>query len=606
MTPGSKSTFGSEPGTACPDRTHRVRLDHVHIRKNIGQYPMLMLFIGALISIAAHVWLGIALFDKPVGYVDPDTLLSQRPPVRVKRADFDYVISNRPDEGEGEATERDSLADMSKKLLEEDRPPQVETHAQVLDDAALRPVEDHMAIPGPTELAIDLPAFELTQQTLSQMTTSSPRDLHFAGEGAGSGVRLESGSGSAAARQMLSQTGLVTGANPQVPSPPEVSGDKPVMDRRLLDVDLAAQPIDFARLALEDTTALNIPEKLDQDFEYTVSRYESGDFPREAGYFKVDVTALRSLHKLAAMPKDVVFLIDISGSISAEWVEQVVRGVGLALPLLNEGDRFNIVMFSETPRFFDEQNIQPVTQANIQRAGEFLTQASSGGATDVNAALSRLLVRDSQMDRVYELVLISDGKPTRGVIDTRQLINLITRDNDLRASIYCVAVGNSPNLELLNFLSYRNKGFTVEVPQFTQAGPMIQELLSRLRYPLIKNLRLHVAGDGVSKVFPLDLPNIHQGERFTIYGRYVPVPGVGVRGDQFTMQISGISAGRSVDFTFTRSFSDALHADSGLPRDWAFRKLHQLYSDMIRLGETDDLKKQVNDLRKEYKLKTLY
>ncbi len=599
--PGSKSAPGSNPAPASGASGRPA-----HIRKSIGQYPMLLLIIGSLISIAAHVWLGIALFDKPVGYVDPDTLLSQRPPVRVKRADFDYVVSNKPDEGEGEAAEKDSLSQMSRKLLEDDQPPQVEMHTQVLENAALRPVEDRMSTPAPTEMAIDLPAFELTQQTLSQMTTSSPRDLQFAGEGAGSGVRLESSSGSATAQQMLRQTGLVSGANPQAPAPPQVSAEQPVMDQRLLDVDLAAQPIDFARLALEDTTALNIPERLDQDFEYVVSRYESKDFPREPGYFKVDVTALRSLHKLAAMPKDVVFLIDISGSISAEWVEQVVRGVGLALPLLNEGDRFNIVMFSETPRFFDEQSIQPVTQANIQRAGEFLTQASSGGATDVNAALSRLLVRDTHMDRVYELILISDGKPTRGVIDTRQLINLITRDNDLRASIYCVGVGNSPNLELLNFLSYRNKGFTVEVPQFAQAGPMIQELLSRLRYPLIKNLRLHVAGEGVSEVYPLDLPNIHQGERFTIYGRYVPVPGALPGGDTFTMQISGISAGRAVDFTFTRSFADALHADSGLPRDWAFRKLHQLYSDMIRVGETDDLKKQVNELRKEYKLKTLY
>lgn len=573
----------------------------VKVSRSLAHYPGALVAIGLLISVSAHVWLGVALYDMPIGYIDPALVHETREPIRVKRADFDYILDERGG-GEGESsgsTIGDSLADLSRKLLQE-KPPGL-GEVELPADVALRAVEDAMAVARPIDLAIDLPAFELTDQALAAMTTGSPRELSFAEEdsGGGAGIGSSGVGGSAEARRILDETGLITGIDPRPRTPPGVGRDRPVLDTRLLDVPLDPAPIDFAHIALRDTTALDIPERLDTDFEYVLTRHQTRDFPQEPGYFKVDIAAQRSLHKLAAMPKDVIFLIDISGSIPGEWVEQIARGVRLSLPLLNEGDRFNIVMFADQPRFFDERSIQPATQANLQRAGEFLLQAQSGGATDVNAALSRLLVRDVNHERVYEVILVSDGKPTRGVIDTRQLINLITRDNDLRASIYCVAVGRDPNLELLNFLSYRNKGFTVTVGDFTAAAPRIQELMSRLRYPLIKDLRLAVAGQGVTEVHPIDLPNIHQGERFAIFGRYAQLA-------PFTMRITGVSAGRNVDFTFTRDLSQAPLMEEQLARDWAFWKLHNLYSEMLRRGDTPELRREIDALRRKYKLKTLY
>ncbi|MFP3787422.1 hypothetical protein, partial [Burkholderia sp. SIMBA_024] len=76
----------------------------------------------------------------------------------------------------------------------------------------------------------------------------------------------------------------------------------------------------------------------------------------------------------------------------------------------------------------------------------------------------------------------------RGVIDTRRLIDLITRDNDLSASIYCVGVGDRQDRELLDFLAYRNKGRSVFVEDVDRAAPAINDLLSRLRYPLIRGV----------------------------------------------------------------------------------------------------------------------
>ncbi|MCC7193754.1 MAG: VWA domain-containing protein [Phycisphaeraceae bacterium] len=339
-------------------------------------------------------------------------------------------------------------------------------------------------------------------------------------------------------------------------------------------------------------------EHLDDDFEYAVTVFETKN---AAPYARVDITPKRTLKKLHTLPRDVVILIDVSGSVPQEWVGPVTRGVTDALSSLNEGDRFNIVLFSDKPAFFNADSIQPYNAQTVTAAQEFLKSAQSGGYTDVNQALSRLMVRDVAVNRVYDLVLISDGVPTRGVMNTRELINLITRDNDLAASIYCVGVGPRQNRTLLEFLAYRNRGFCVYADSELQAANVIRDLMSRLRYPIMKDIKLAVAGLDNDEVFPRNVPNIHQGESFAIFGRFHDYR-------QFTMRLSGHNGDKPLDFTFTRDLKEAAHGSKQIAEEWAFWKLHHLYSELIRQGEPQEkqIKAQIETLRKEYGLKTLY
>ena len=340
------------------------------------------------------------------------------------------------------------------------------------------------------------------------------------------------------------------------------------------------------------------PQHLDDDFDYAVTVFND---QKTEPYARVDITPKRTLRKLRTIPRDLVVVIDVSGSIPQEWVNAVVRGVRDGLSDLNAGDRFNVVFFNEKPSFFSREGVQPATDKNITAAGQFLLSARSGGDTDVNQALARLMVRDVATSRVYDLILISDGVPTRGVMNTRELINLVTRDNDLAASIYCVGVGEKQNRPLLEFLAYRNRGFCVFCdPENSFTAPdVIRGLMSRLRYPIMKDIRMTVAGLDNDQVFPRDVPNIHQGETLSIFGRYA-APSV------FTMRLAGHNGVQPLDFTFSRSLNDAQAGDKQIAHDWAFWKLHHLYSEVIRQGETPELREAIDRLRKEYGLKTLY
>ncbi|MEM9111064.1 MAG: VWA domain-containing protein [Planctomycetota bacterium] len=567
-----------------------------------------ILFVVALIGIGAHGALGVWAWDKQITEV-PEFDAAPARPIAVKRAPLDEYAITPP------TIDPDTLGptaeELTKQLLESE-PPRLVTEPLELD-IELRPL-DELNDAAVGALEIELPAFELDNDVLTQLDTRPPAELSF-GEGEGNGADAGEGSGTGSRELAGNALGKIDAAPVRTnPTQTAVLIERPTLDgpSAVTDIppDLAptldTPPIDFTDLALGGTTRIDVPENLDNDFTYRLTRYDPVDWrgrpidsDEEARYFRIDITAQRSLRKLQTMPKDVIYIIDTSSSISQQWVQQITAGVTSSLVSLNGGDRFNIVLFNDKVSLLSDEGPIDSTKDNTKAAADFLANAQSVGYTDVNAALRGLLIRDIDPKRVYELVLISDGQSTRGVVNTRDLINLITRDNDLVASIYCVGVGNRQNRELLNFLAYRNKGYSVYADEIKDASVTIQDLMSRLRFPIIKDVRLDSAGIDSETIFPADLPNIHQGETISVFGRFTTP-------DAFTMRLAGRSAGKDVEFTFRRDLNDAQKGGKPIANQWAFWKLHDLYSLIIREGEKKELLDQVKDLRRKYGLKTLY
>ena len=597
-----------------------------------------MLFVAALIvSVLAHGALAYKYAQESFVHIDPALLGQDRQYIVVERAPDqdivvdplpDEVVENKPDENVepmDQTVKEDDLVAMSQALLDDNPPPAAQSQT-VTQEVELRKVDDEKPADNLEEgkRAQGFPEVALPDSVKSSQTVQIPLDIKFTpgngtgdegtGEGAGGGtggVAMISGD----AQNILLGSGLVAGFNPkpQKLAPPVIEERHDMtVDNAIVDAPLTMPKVDFTELAMDEAAKVNIPEKLDHDFDYELTRYvapqdvKTGWFGRKEsftddgrGYFKVEILPRKSLKRLPTMPKDVVFMIDISGSVPQTWVDQIVRGVRDSLASLNKEDRFNIVFFSESPVIFSPNQIQQATDENLAKARQFLQDRNSEGMTDVNHALSRLLVRDLEVARVYNLLMVSDGRPTRGVMDTRELINLITRDNDQVASIYCVGVTNRQNRPLLEFLAYRNKGFCVYSDSEVQVAQVIRDLCSRLRYPLMKDVRMSLLGIDPEDVYPKDLPNLYQGEKFEIYGRYD-------RSRKFTMRVVGHNGRRVLDMTFGKDIAQAGVGEKEMPFRWAFWKLHHLYSEMLRRGESERVKAQIEALKKQYDLTTLY
>lgn len=610
------------------------------------------LLVAGLVSLCMHAVLIVLVYGHPLGLLDPELLGLGKPTIEITRDSRDLVVEEPAPEAwttvgnpvtsptVAASARRESLPELSRTMLANlpagRGAPANATNANPEygpgqssapgaggatgpgDAIQLRHLPERRPENMTGNPAASPPPWDVTQVLREKVVATPPIGLAFVGDapssaglsgkGAGAGSSVGTGTGddaqggsAAAARELLlggtgtggggttSSRGLPTGLTGVLPGDRKPGGPS------------GESAVDVAGVALQNTGQLPMPEHLDNDFEYTLTTYQPVR-PEDAGprnFFRVDITAKRSLQRINAMPKDMVYLIDVSGSIDQAWVNQIVAGVKDALNTLSKEDRFNVVFFNTQSVFFSVDGVKPATEANIAAAQQFLTAARSSGNTDVNRALSRLLVRDVNAERVYNLVLISDGVPTKGVMDTRELINLITKDNDLAASIYCVGVGQQQRRDLLEYLAYRNRGWCVYANGSRNAAQTVRELASALRYPIMKDVRLNVAGVDAQMVAPVILPNIHQGQTLSVFGRFNnAVP--------FTMQLAGRNGGKALDMTFRRDLSQAVQGDRKVATDWAFARLHYLYAVQIVRGESPELRAQIEQLRQVFGLKTVY
>lgn len=348
---------------------------------------------------------------------------------------------------------------------------------------------------------------------------------------------------------------------------------------------------------------------LDHDFTYSLYTYRGpvevpGLFSKPTiekdGWFEVRIAPKKTLRALKPLKKDVIFAIDASDSINERWLRATRQGVSLALDNLNEGDRFNIMIFRENVTLLDKQSlvIEATADAKI-KARAFLEKAEPSGWTDVNQALSRLIIHQTAPDRVYQIILMSDGVPTRGALDPRRIINMITRENSRVAGIYCVGIGDQLDRELLDFLAYRNKGEVIYPKGPISAAGEIRELTGRIRFPLVKDARFNLVGVDRDRVYPQIDRDIYLGDTLSYYGR------VG-NNRQLSMRLTGTNADQFLDLTFTLPFVASQQGTEKTAKTWAFWKLHHLYSEIARQGKTPALMSAIDEIKKKYGIKAAY
>ncbi len=372
----------------------------------------------------------------------------------------------------------------------------------------------------------------------------------------------------------------------------------------------------------EATTGLGLPgapmrglevERLDNDFQYALMTFDgplrepsrflffgSEDKPRpaEPGWFEVQVRPRSTLRRLEPLAKDVVYVLDTSGSIEEKWLGPVRHGVAAALDSLNDGDRFNVVRFDETVEVLDPGGLLEADDRNVERARQFIRKAAVAGYTDVNQALARLVRLPRDADRVYQVVFVSDGHPTAGAVDPKQIIDVFTRANNLVASVYAVSVGDKPDNQFLQALAYRNKGYVRRPERWVTATDAIADLASRLRYPILRDASFNAAGVDTSQLFPRQPRDVYKDDPIALFGRF------DADDKRLVMEIRGGGATGPMAFAFELPFNRAAAGSRQIATQWAKARLHHLYGELLRSGQTrrPAVRQQIDDLREKYGL----
>jgi len=314
-------------------------------------------------------------------------------------------------------------------------------------------------------------------------------------------------------------------------------------------------------------------------------------------YFRLLVNVKEGV-RLEVIPKNITFLIDSSKSITEKKLSYIKEGVSDSVARMNPGDRFNVVAFRGSLVKFRPEPVR-ATPRNVGMGRSFIRGLRATGQTDVENALLGIIEEPIVSYPSY-VVLVSDGRPTTGAVDSRRIIQAITRRNERRRPIFCFGGGKKVNKYLLEFISYQNRAWS----EFAQTSHGIRKefggFYEQIKDPLLLNVRYRLNGVDAASVYPKYLSDFYHGRPFELYGRYADE-------DVFSMQILGEVKNTTKEFIFRRSLREAAKGGKNIAAGWAFRKIYYLISlDTMGVDDPDVLRNEIDLLSRKYGISTPY
>ena len=328
-----------------------------------------------------------------------------------------------------------------------------------------------------------------------------------------------------------------------------------------------------------------------------VLTYRAG--PGEDGYFLL-LASPGAMKSAGSQPKDIVFAIDTSGSMTNGKLDQAKKALRFCLDNLNKNDRFEIVRFStDTEGLFGK--LVPADTEHLQHAEVFVDSLRPIGGTAISEALSKSLAAvSSKEDRPAYVLFMTDGLPTVGETNEDAILKTVSRSHAEHARVFVLGVGTDVNTNLLDRLASQTKAASQYVLPKEDLELKLSGLYMKIRDPVLTNLSLDF-GEGVrvSQTYPKDLPDLFNGDMLVVFGKY---SGKG----SAKVTISGTLAGQKQEFACDADFSQTSTQNDYIPRLWASRRVGWLL-DQVRLhGESAELKDEIILLARQFGIVTPY
>lgn len=319
------------------------------------------------------------------------------------------------------------------------------------------------------------------------------------------------------------------------------------------------------------------------------------------GYFMLLVSPRAELSKSQQAPRDMVFVLDTSGSMRGKRMTQARNALIYCLSNLTPSDNFAIMNFATTVNKYTDK-LQPASPENVAAAKKWVEALEATGGTAIDDALKTATsMRTDDKGRTFTIVFFTDGRPTIGETRPEKILQNVAKDNTANTRIFSFGVGDDVNAQLLDSLSDNSRAISTYVRESEDIEAKVSGLYGKISNPVLTNLKLTI-GEGVTlnEVYPPQLPDLFHGSQLVVLGRYT---GNG----HAAIKLSGMVGMESKEFVYELKFADKTPDDKAFVEDlWARRKVGYLL-DQIRVnGEKKELMDEVITLAKRYGITTPY
>ena len=297
------------------------------------------------------------------------------------------------------------------------------------------------------------------------------------------------------------------------------------------------------------------------------------------------------------IPRDVTLVLDVSGSMSGDKIEQARAALDQILAGLRPDDRFRLITFNSVVRSF-RRDFARADRATLREARDFLADVRAEGSTNVSEALRVALQPETRAARLSLVVLLTDGKPTVGETSPERISELAEQLRD-GERVFAFGVGYDVNTYLLDRMAEGGRGAVSYVRPGENVEEAVSSLSRKIAFPALSDLRIARAPVELEDGYPSSLPDLFYGEELVLFGRY--------RGHgSGELVLEGSRAGVSQRFRYRVEFPRREPGNDFIPRLWAARKAGALTAHVRLHGPEPEVIEEIRQLGLRYGILTEY
>ncbi|MFC3092912.1 marine proteobacterial sortase target protein [Alteromonas sediminis] len=280
-------------------------------------------------------------------------------------------------------------------------------------------------------------------------------------------------------------------------------------------------------------------------------------------------------NRVSAIAKEMIFVVDTSGSMHGESILQAKQALTFAVNKLSSNDTFNIIQFNAHARALWSES-QQNSAANRREANTFIASLTADGGSEIRSALELALGRQHEnSERLRQVIFITDG----AIGNEAELFNYI-HNNIKQTRLFTVGIGSAPNSYFMTEAANMGKGTYTFINTQLDVANSMQALFENLAYPILRDI--NVAFSDPVESYPKNLPDLYKGQPLMIsYKTSEPVTSLNATGylaEDMWQQSLPLQKGAM---------------QSGLDTLWARRKIAQLSRNKYKGMEASEIDQQI-------------
>lgn len=311
------------------------------------------------------------------------------------------------------------------------------------------------------------------------------------------------------------------------------------------------------------------------------------------GYFMLMIQPKEDERLTKSPPREIVFLLDVSGSMRGHPTEKVKEAMRDMLKLCRDIDTMQVITFaSRTQQLFEKP--VPVNNANVAKALDFTRNIRGSGGTHMLEGVKRAIDQPIDEERVRIVIMLTDGY----IGNEAEIIEHVGKSCGDQIRFWAIGIGSSPNMFLVDGVARQGGGMGKRLGLQDIAAGLAEEVITRIQRAQLAKINIDWGGLQVAETYPAKIPELWAGRPVILFGRYTG-------GGAAEIKVNGAVEGEAVSWPLRVTLPENQPSHDVLAKVWARKKIEDLMQQTYYVG-SPAVEEEVTAIALDYRLMSQY